>query len=216
MYYNYGYDWFRVAGAGHQVAWGVHHFDIVLWAMGVKSPETVFATGGNFAFETITTIRTPSTPRSSSAPVRWPSTASFCTTRCGPATAARRARTARLHRHLRIHGARPRGLLDRQGAVPGSQVQCGGPFINAEETVRAQDDHLYTFQVFLDNIRPRKQPVANLETCHQATAVGHLMNISWEVGRSVRWDGAKNRVIGDPEAQAKVLRPYRAPWKLEV
>jgi hypothetical protein len=42
------------------------------------------------------------------------------------------------------------------------------------------------------------------------------MNISWEVGRSIRWDGEMNRVLDDREAQAKVLRPYRAPWKLEV
>ncbi len=29
IYYNYGYDWFKLSGAGNQVAWGVHHFDIV-------------------------------------------------------------------------------------------------------------------------------------------------------------------------------------------
>ncbi len=44
--------------------------------------------------------------------------------------------------------------------------------------------------------------------------VGHLMNISWETGRSIRWDGT--RVVGDPQANALVLRPYRAPWKLEA
>ena len=51
MYYKYGYDWFKIAGAGHQVAWGVHHFDIVLAAMGVNSPQTVYATGGNYGFQ---------------------------------------------------------------------------------------------------------------------------------------------------------------------
>ena len=51
MYFNYGYDWFRIAGAGHQVAWGVHHFDVVLWAMGVKAPTRVSAMGGNYAFQ---------------------------------------------------------------------------------------------------------------------------------------------------------------------
>jgi hypothetical protein len=42
------------------------------------------------------------------------------------------------------------------------------------------------------------------------------MNISWEVGRSIRWDGSKNLVLDDPQANALVMRPYRAPWKLEV
>ena len=49
-YYNYGYDWFKISGAGHQVAWGVHHFDIVHWAMGVQWPQAVSAGGGKFAF----------------------------------------------------------------------------------------------------------------------------------------------------------------------
>ena len=51
IYYNYGYDWFRLSGGGHQVAWGVHHFDIVNWAMGVKYPKRVSAMGGHFAYQ---------------------------------------------------------------------------------------------------------------------------------------------------------------------
>jgi hypothetical protein len=42
------------------------------------------------------------------------------------------------------------------------------------------------------------------------------MNIAWEVGCSIRWDGEKEQVIDDPEANALVTKPYRAPWKLEV
>ena len=217
MYYKYGYDWFRVAGAGHQVAWGVHHFDIVLWAMGVKWPETVFATGGNFAFET-----------NHDYPNTFSATAKF-----GPGPVAKRGfvlqytlRTG-CRRETRAHGKCFIGtsasmVLDRAGYSIVKEVPAGEKavstdrLIGAEETVRPQEDQLYHFQVFLDNVRARKQPEANLETCQQATALGHLTNISWEVGRSIRWDGGKNRVIGDPEANAKVLRPYRAPWKLKV
>ena len=32
------------------MAWGVHHFDIVQWAMGVKWPNVISAGGGKFAF----------------------------------------------------------------------------------------------------------------------------------------------------------------------
>ena len=40
-YYNYGYDWFKTSGGGHQVAWGVHHFDIVngRWASMAQRPS---------------------------------------------------------------------------------------------------------------------------------------------------------------------------------
>lgn len=111
-------------------------------------------------------------------------------------------------------------VLDRAGYTivkdvrRGAKVTPVGQFVNAEQNVPAKDDHLYHFELFLDNIRRRKMPTANPETCHYATALGHLMNISWETGRTIRWDGAANRVIGDPAAQALVMRPYRAPWKL--
>ena len=45
----HAFDWFKDFGGGFQVAWGVHHYDIVHWAMGVHWPKTVMANGGNYA-----------------------------------------------------------------------------------------------------------------------------------------------------------------------
>jgi predicted dehydrogenase len=216
IYYKYGYDWYRVSGAGHQVAWGVHHFDIVLWAMGVKSPKSVFATGGNFAFED-----------NHEYPNTFSATATF-----GPGPVAKRGFVLQYtmrtggRRETRSHGKCFIGteasmVLDRSGyyivsEMRGKKIVTTDALIAPEEAVPAKDDHLYHFEVFLNNLRQRKQPVANPVTCHHATALGHLMNISWETGRSIRWDGEKNRVLDDPAANALVLKPYRKPWKLEV
>ncbi|MBA3973336.1 MAG: hypothetical protein C0504_03845 [Candidatus Solibacter sp.] len=217
MYYNYGYDWFRVAGAGHQVAWGVHHFDIVLWAMGVEWPRTAFATGGNYGYET-----------NHDYPNTFHAVMEF-----GPGPVAKRGftldytmRTAG-RRETRSHskcfvGSAASMVLDRAGysivrePPKGTRVSTAAALVGVEETVAAEDDHLYHFEVFLDNLRQRKQPAANPETIHYASAVGHLMNVSWESGRSVKWDGKQNRVIGDAAAQALVTRAYRKPWKLGV
>jgi hypothetical protein len=84
------------------------------------------------------------------------------------------------------------------------------------EEVLAADDHMDAVRIFLDNVRQRKQPFANVETGHLATNVGHLMNIAWQTGRTIRWDGAKEQVVGDPEANKLVRQQYRAPWKLAV
>jgi predicted dehydrogenase len=214
MYYKYGYDWFKIAGAGHQVAWGVHHFDVVLWAMGVKSPRKVFASGGNFAFES-----------NHDYPNTFDATLEF-----GAGPVAKRGflmhytmRTG-CKRENRSHGkcfigTQASMLLDRSGYYIVKEGKPQTPkeaLISPEEFTPAKDDHSYAFEVFLNNIRQRKQPDANPETCHYATALGHLMNISWETGRSIRWDGEQNRVLDDPKAQTLVTRPYRAPWKLEV
>jgi predicted dehydrogenase len=217
IYYKYGYDWFRVAGAGHQVAWGVHHFDIVLWAMQVNWPKTAFATGGNFAY-----VDNHEYPNTFSATLEF-----------GPGPVARHGfvlqytmrtggrRLTRAHGKCFI-GTQASMVLDRAGysivkEVPqGQKVVSTGPFVNAEETVRPTDDQSRHFAGFIENVRQRKQPNATVETLHYATAVGHLMNISWEVGRSIRWDGAQHRVLNDAQAHKLVMRPYRAPWKLEV
>ena len=110
--------------------------------------------------------------------------------------------------------SKKRGILPEPAR--GAKIPSSDSLIGAEQTVQAKDDHLYHFEVFLNNLRNRKAPVANPETCFHATTLGHLMNISWETGRSIRWDGTNLRVIDDPAAQKLVLRPYRAPWKLEV
>ncbi len=217
IYYKYGYDWFRVAGAGHQVAWGVHHFDIVLWAMGVKWPKTAYAAGGNFGY-----VDNHEYPNTFSATLEF-----------GPGPVAKHgfllSYTMRTtgRRETRAHGkcfigTQASMVLDRAGytivqEVPkGGRAVSSGPLVNAEEWVRPADDANRHFAAFIQNVRDRRQPAATPETLHYATAVGHLMNLSWEVGRAVRWDGENNKVIGDAAANKLVTRPYRAPWKLEV
>jgi hypothetical protein len=37
--------------------------------------------------------------------------------------------------------------------------------------------------------------------------------LSLKLGRSVEWDGAKERIVGDPEANKLLQRAYRRPWE---
>jgi hypothetical protein len=40
----------------------------------------------------------------------------------------------------------------------------------------------------------------------------HLANISYRVGRTIRYDAASMSCIGDSEASALLSRDYRAPY----
>ena len=62
-------------------------------------------------------------------------------------------------------------------------------------------------------IETRSKPVADIEQGHISTASCILANMSQKLGRSLKWDSAKQRVIGDEEANRLLARPYRAPWK---
>ncbi len=216
-YYGYGYDWVKLSGGGHQVAWGVHHFDIVLWAMGVNWPKTVAALGGNYAFQDNR---------------QWPNTLS-AVLEFGPGPVAKNGFVLQYdmrigcRREQRSHskcflGSEASMTVDRGrysivqealGRKPGTPT---GGLVNPEKETLASDDEYRHMGVFMENVRERKQPFANTETGRYATNLGHLMNISWQVGRSIRWDGENERVIDDAEADALVHKPYREPWKLEV
>jgi predicted dehydrogenase len=65
---------------------------------------------------------------------------------------------------------------------------------------------------FLAAIESRGKPVADIEQGHISSAACHLANLSMQLGRSLSWDAAAGRVVGDAEANQLLRRPYRAPW----
>ncbi len=65
---------------------------------------------------------------------------------------------------------------------------------------------------WLTAIEKRSRPVADIEEGYISTATCILANLSMRLGRSLNWDATAGRVIGDSEANALLLRPYRAPW----
>jgi hypothetical protein len=67
---------------------------------------------------------------------------------------------------------------------------------------------------FIDCMRSRSKPVADVEIGHRASIVGHLGNISYRVGRKIQWDAAKEEIVGDAEASKLLSREMRKPWDL--
>lgn len=65
---------------------------------------------------------------------------------------------------------------------------------------------------FLTAIDKRSKPVADIEQGHISTASCILANLSQKLGRSLKWDPLKHRVVGDEEANRLLSRPYRKPW----
>jgi hypothetical protein len=65
---------------------------------------------------------------------------------------------------------------------------------------------------FIDCVKSRQRPVADVEDGHQVAVACHLANMSMKLGRELHWDAEKEEVIGDREATAMLVRPYRKPW----
>jgi len=65
----------------------------------------------------------------------------------------------------------------------------------------------------LQAVDKRSKPVADIEQGYISTATCILANNALKLGRSMKWDAAKQEVVGDAEANRLLHRPYRAPWK---
>ena len=67
---------------------------------------------------------------------------------------------------------------------------------------------------FVDFVRARKEPFANIEVGVRATTIGCIGNVAYWTGRKVKWDGEARNFPGDAEANKFLFRPYRKPWDL--
>jgi predicted dehydrogenase len=65
---------------------------------------------------------------------------------------------------------------------------------------------------FLSAIEKGGRPVADIEQGHISTATCLLANISMQTGRPIVYDPVKREIVGDPEANKLLARPYRAPY----
>ncbi len=69
-------------------------------------------------------------------------------------------------------------------------------------------------QNWLDCIKTRGRPNADVEIGHRSISVCHLANIVRQVGRKLQWDPAKEQFVGDDEANKLVDRPKRKGYEL--
>ena len=69
---------------------------------------------------------------------------------------------------------------------------------------------------FLDCVKSRKKPNADLETVgHPTSILCHSANVAWKLGRQVELDPETELFVGDEEANELRTRPvYRKPWLL--
>ena len=69
---------------------------------------------------------------------------------------------------------------------------------------------------FLDCVKSRATPASDLASSHRTSLPCHLANLSMKLGRSLRWDDARQDVVGDAEASRLLTKEYRPPWDREL
>jgi len=67
---------------------------------------------------------------------------------------------------------------------------------------------------FLDSIRGQATPESPIDCAVRSDLISGLSDIAVRTGRKIRWDPAKETIVGDAEAARMFDRPLRRPWKL--
>jgi predicted dehydrogenase len=208
LYFRY---WTEYSG-GTLTDWGAHHNDIALWALGLdrSGPATV---EGKLLSKPV--------PGGYTAPAEYEVTYTYANGvehRC-VSTSANNIFGGKA-RDLKP-GERAHGLLF-EGAdgwlyVSRGKIEASRPEI-LEEPLGKDDVHLDVsknhHEDWLDCIKTRKPPIADVAIGHRSATVCHLGNIACRTGRTLRWDPKQEAIAGDAEAAAMLSRPYRKPWEL--
>jgi hypothetical protein len=75
-----------------------------------------------------------------------------------------------------------------------------------------EDTLVMNEQNWIDCIKSRQEPFCEVVQGHRVSVACLLANMSLKLGRTIQWDPDKEQVVGDREAAAMCVKPYRAPW----
>jgi len=67
---------------------------------------------------------------------------------------------------------------------------------------------------WINCMRSRERPNADVEIAHRSTTLCHLANIARQLGRRLRWDPEMEAFVGDDEADSLRSRPRRKGYEL--
>lgn len=67
---------------------------------------------------------------------------------------------------------------------------------------------------FLDCVRSRRQPRSHEEATARAHIACHAAYIAWQLGRTLRWDPAREEFLNDDQANRMRSRAMREPWRI--
>jgi predicted dehydrogenase len=202
---HYNWHWFWDFGNGDLGNQGVHQMDIAAWGLQKGLPVKVFATGGRFGYED--QGETPNTI--------------LCTYEYDDGTQL-------------VFEVRGHYTNDEAGVRVGNLFFGSEGYMHSGDGFKAHlgpkgdappkeglqlkpvggagaDNH---FANFIRALRSRKREDLNADVVegHLSAALCHLANISYRLGRSLRFDPQTERFVDDHQANGMLRRKYRKPF----
>jgi predicted dehydrogenase len=209
--FHYTWHWFWDYGNGDLGNQGIHEVDLCRWLLDVKYPTRVTALGGHFMFDD-----DQETPNTMTALYEF------------DGAGKKKMMSFEVRHWMSNHEAG----IDEQGKKKnpntiGNIYYGSKGYMAVEGYVRyytflgreqepgpARSEGGNNWANFIKAVRSRNQADlnANVEEGAISTTLVHLANISYRLGRSVRFDAENYKCIGDDEATRMFTRDYRKPF----
>ena len=193
--------------------WGVHWLDQILWWSDEKYPKEIYSTGGRpVRGEAVLTEKEQTTdaPDSQIATYRFESfTAVWEHRRFAGSIAGQPTVGCYFHG---TKGTFHMGWRDGWTFYPSDKNK---QVSHQDSEHKEPDGHSIDllWSDFIQAIESGKRPTCDVQVGHDATNLSLLGMLSLKAGRSIRWDGERERVIGDEQANQWLRRPYRGDWR---
>jgi predicted dehydrogenase len=198
-HYDFYFYYFWAYSGGMLSAWGVHLFDVVTWAMG-PTIKSVTTTGGKFVFNDAR-----ETPDTAAVLFECPDYVFTYEVRHGNG----KPPFGEMDHGIEFYGTKAAIYINRNGYLLFPEDERPNP-----QRVKGQEMDAPHKRNFLNCVRSRQRPNADVELGHLGSIPGHLGNIAYRVGGQIRWDGERETITNNPQAEALLGRSYREPYVL--
>lgn len=198
---HYKWHWKWHWGNGELGNNGVHGIDVARWALGVKFPIRVTASGGKYRHDD-----DQETPDTLMVTMDFPEKKTI--TWEGLSWSPLGPHDSKFG--ISVHGTEG-AIVIRGGDY--TQFDMQGKEVGQGTGAAGDADH---FQDFLGNIRDGGHPNADIEVAHQSTLLCHLGNMAYRTGSVIQTDPTNGHVVDNPQAQELWSREYAKGWDPQV
>ncbi len=199
VHYNWHWHWnYGNGDVGNQ---GIHETDLCMWGLDVGLPERITSMGGKFLWDDCKEV-----PEIQTSIYHYPKekkiiqfeVRNWCTNLEDGAGVGNLFYGDKGYMVIKGYDTYETFLGEKR--EPGPSRKAGG-------------DH---FKNWIDAIRARDMSLQNgpVESGHLSSALAHLGNISYRLGRQLTFDPVAEKFIGDEDANNMLSREYRAPYLL--
>jgi predicted dehydrogenase len=198
---HWDWRWIMDYSGGQLTDWAGHHIDIAHWGLGYDrtGPASVEGTGV-YPREGIYDV-----------PVEYDFT---CTYKTGVTMRVANSRKQKHGMGTVWHGDKGWIHVDRGNTLKASDPKILEDKIGEEEThLYKSDDH---HQNFLDCVKSREETITPSEVALRSISVALLGEIAMLTGKKLDWDPEMEKFTNNDFANRMLVRPYKAPWKLDV